>query len=69
MHNESTIQEVEFMIQSTLNTREENLRLQSLTTNHFMLNTLADHYYELTKDLAELESMLANHSDFVLATR
>lgn len=58
MHNESTIQEVEFMIQSTLNTREENLRLQSLTTNHFMLNTLADHYYELTQDLAELESKL-----------
>lgn len=68
MTNEFAIQDVQFMLQSTHNTREENLRLQSLTTNHFMLNALADHYYELTKDIAELESMLKTHSDFVLAT-
>ena len=67
MTNEFTIQDAEFMLQSTHDTREENLRLQSLTTNHFMLNALADHYYELTRDIAELESILATHSGFILS--
>lgn len=62
-----TIQEVQAMLQENHDTRKENLRLQSLTTNEYLLNALFEHYYELINETAELQSMLENHSDFVLA--
>lgn len=67
MSNEFTLQEVQAMLQETHDTRKENLRLQSLTTNEYLLNVLTQHYRELLNDLAELQSMLENHSDFALA--
>lgn len=65
MNNEFTIQEIQLMLEVTRNTSIENLRLQSLTTNEFLLNVLTQHHQDLTKDLAELQSMLENHSDFI----
>lgn len=67
MSNEFTIQEVQAMLQETHDTRKENLRMQTLTTNEFLLNVLANHYHELINDLAELQTMLEQHPDFVLA--
>lgn len=67
MNNEFTIQEIQEMLQENHDTRKENLRLQSLTTNEFLLNVLADHYHVLINESAELQTMLENHSDFVLA--
>lgn len=67
MSNEFTVQEILDMLQETHDTRKENLRLQSLTTNEFLLNTLAAHYHELTNDIAKLQSMIKNHSSFILA--
>ena len=67
MNNEFTIQEIQLMLQESHNTRKENLRLQSLTTDEFLLNTLAAHYHDLLNDLAELQTMLEEHPDFVQA--
>lgn len=67
MNNEFTIQEVQAMLQETHDTRKENLRMQTLTTNEFLLNVLSAHYHDLLNDTAELQTMLENHSDFVQA--
>lgn len=63
MSIEFTIQEVQEMLQETHDTRKENLRLQSLTTNEFLLNVLAEHYQDLLNDTAELQTMLTNLND------
>lgn len=67
MANEFTIQEIQLMLQVTHDTRKENLRLQSLTTNEFLLNVLSAHYRDLLNDTAELQTMKEEHPDFVLA--
>lgn len=67
MINEFTIQEIQLMLQVTHDTRKENLRLQSLTTNEFLLTVLTTHYHTLLNDTAELQTMKENHPDFVLA--
>lgn len=67
MSNEFTIQEVQAMLQETHDTRKENLRLQTLTTNEFLLNVLAAHYHDLLNDTAKLQTMKEEHQDFVLA--
>lgn len=67
MNNEFTLQEVQEMLQETHDTRKENLRLQSLTTNKFLLNVLTQHYQELLNDTAKLQTMKENHPDFTLA--
>lgn len=63
MYNEFTLQEVELMLVETHSTRKENLRLQSLTTDEFLLNVLSAHYQDLLNDLAELQTMLVNLQD------
>ena len=65
MNVEFTIQEIQDMIAETHSTRKENLRLQSLTTDEFLLNVLAAHYQELLNDLAELKLMQENSPDFL----
>lgn len=67
MTKEFTIQDVQAMLQETTNTCKENLRLQSLTTNEFLLNVLAAHYQDLLNDQAELQTMLEGPTDFVQA--
>lgn len=63
MNVEFTIQEIRDMIQETHQTRRENLRLQSLTNDEFLLNVLSAHYQDLLNDLAELQTMLVNLQD------
>ena len=65
MNAEFTIEEIVEMIQETHRTRKENLRLQSLTTNEYLLNVLSAHYQELLNDLAELKLMQENSPDFL----
>ena len=65
MNVEFTIKEIEEMLVETNATRKENLRLQSLTTDEFLLNLLSDHYRELLNDLAELKLMQENSPDFL----
>lgn len=67
MSIEFTLQEVQEMLQETHDTRKENLRLQSLTTNEFLISVLTEHYQELLNDTAKLQTMLQNHPDFTLA--
>ena len=64
---EFTLLEVQEMIKDNNETRKENLRVQSLTTNEFILNTLKEHYHVLLNETAELRTMQENHPDFVLA--
>ena len=65
MNVEFTIEEIVLMLEETHRTRKENLRLQSLTTDEFLLNVLAAHYQELLNDLAELKLMQENSPGFL----
>ena len=65
MNVEFTIKEIEEMLVETNATRKENLRLQSLTTDEFLLNVLSAHYQDLLNDLAELKLMQENSPDFL----
>ena len=65
MNVEFTIEEIVLMLEETHRTRKENLRLQSLTTDEFLLNVLAAHYQELLNDLAELQTMQENSPGFL----
>ena len=65
MNVEFTIQEIVDMLEETHRTRKENLRLQSLTTDEFLLNVLSAHYQDLLNDLAELKLMQENSPGFL----